>query len=262
MKMVDDPRDPLIEGDDDLEDDLEGIGEGEEGETGEGDGEPQPQPVEPQEPLPAEQPVMSKAQRRIRGLIERNKAMEAENAQYRQHLLDLQKQSLGQSPQQPQQQQGMTQQEELAYLSQLDEAQRLQYFLQRGQQETQATTRRLELQMAVQKDASDYSAFVAADPEFRRAYSAQVETLFNESLRRGQPIDRVRIHHFLVGEKVAKDREAALQKAKRQGATRIAAQRTRPGSGRSTVGAEPGSGRSKSAEDTLRERLEGGAYNR
>lgn len=257
---IDDPKDPILEEvDDDL--DLEGEEEVEGGEEAAPEGE---QSLEPGAPIPEATPqseprVQTRGERRIQKLANRAKAAEAEAAQYRQYLLEMQRQQLSPSRQEPTQPQGVDPQQELQMVAQMGEAERLQYFLQRGQQETQAVTRRLELQMAVNKDASDYAAHVASDPEFYGQYQPQVETVFQDTLRRGAPIDRVRIESFLIGEKVKKDREDALKKARKAGAQRIAAQRTKPGSGRGTVTAA-GPRSSESASETLRRRLENREY--
>lgn len=245
--MVDDDGEPLdVEGNDDAP--LEGE-DGAEVIEAESEEEQLDEQSETGEALAAvrEQSASSK---RIQQEIARRKKLEAENEEYRRHILDMQRRDAVTRP--------ITEDpdEERRRLEYMDEPQRVQYLIDKGIRGYQTDVRRLELQMNINADKIGFSSFLSSNPQFKK-YADEVETEFNQALQKGQPRNRGDILTSIIGNDVIKKGSAALSKAKQIGSDNLRRQQTRHTTTRSGVS---GTRRTETAEETLKRRLAQGEY--
>jgi hypothetical protein len=247
--MIDDGDEPLdVGGDDDAP--LEGDDGATEALDAPIEGGEQTPDVEEGEALAAIR-QQSSASQRIQQEITRRKKLEAENEEYRKHILDIQRRDAVTKP--------VTEdpEEERRRLEFMDEPQRIQYLVDKGVRSYQTDVRRLELQMNINADKIGFSSFISSNPQFRK-YIDEVETEFNTALQKGQPRSRADILTNLIGNEVIKKGSVALTRAKQAGQDNLKRQQTQPSNVRSGVTGT--SRRTETAEDTLKRRLAQGEY--
>jgi hypothetical protein len=124
-----------------------------------------------------------------------------------------------------------------------------QHFYQKGMQQTQQALHAIRIEGL---DRSDKAAFESrAERSAARAQlAAEVEKTAQQYLRQGQLANREDIFAYLFGKEALRKAERGQSPRARQGAQRrVAAQTTRPGSGRGDVARSANRGRSQEDDD-------------
>lgn len=193
----------------------------------------------------------SSASKRIQQEIARRKKLEADNEEYRRHILDMQRRDAVTRPttEDPE--------EERRRLEFMDEGQRIQYLVDKGIRSYKTDVNRLELQMNINADKIGFGTYITSNPQFKK-YVDDVETEFNKALHNGNPKSRAEILTNLIGEEVIRKGSIALKNARQTGQDNIRRQQTRPANTRSGVAGS--TRRIETAEETLKRRLSGDEY--
>ena len=208
---------------------------------------------EQEEPL-AEQPKRSRAAERIQQEISRRKLLEEQNAFYRQQL---EEQRRTQPPQY--QQPRVDPAQEQAYVEQLDEASRINYYVNKATSTQNVQLQQLQLMMYVQQDKYSFDSMLASNPVLRK-YSSLVEDRFNDNMQKGQPRSRQEILDAVIGAEIREKGSKVTSKAQQAGSDNVRRQTTRPYNARSSVSGSSAT-KNETAEQTLKRRLAEGAYN-
>jgi len=159
----------------------------------------------------------------------------------------------------------------------LDPEQRLNQTLARSQRQTQGMLQQMQMQTAIATDKAMFDAKTQSHVGYR-AYATEIENEFQQLLRgdpsRGLPpqiVPRETLFQLILGREIAKGDPKALKvarrmaaaadpdavdKARRQGQRRVAAQRTRPASARGDEASTRGTNAADTAREARRRRLE------
>jgi|SRR5208337_1108841 len=148
--------------------------------------------------------------------------------------------------------------EERRRLEDMPDVDRALYIQNQVQQQTQAQLQHLRFEMQMEADKRAFREELASNPE-AKVWEADIEAEFNRRLAAGDPRSRVDLLENYVGHLWRTGRGAAIAKARKTAAKTVQRETTVPARARS--GVEGGERKSqKSAEETLKERLEGGVY--
>jgi len=177
---------------------------------------------------PARKP--SRGEARFQRLANETKAAREEAAATKRELQELRR-----ITQQGNQQ--LTAEQEAARLAVMTPEERTEYRLAQMQRTMQGTLQQNALQTQLTMDQVAFDAKAAANPVYGK-YKAEVEAKFNELLQAGRPTDRETILKFILGERALAG--AGNRKPAQQGQRRIAAQQTRPGSGKGDAASQRG----------------------
>ncbi|MCI0557867.1 MAG: hypothetical protein MN733_05180, partial [Nitrososphaera sp.] len=144
------------------------------------------------------------------------------------------------------------------YLDQLNEADRVNYLVQKATSGQNAQLQQLQLMMYVQQDKSSFDNVLASNPVLRK-YASSVEEKFSAAMQKGQPRSREEILDMMIGAEVRDKGARAISKARKTGEENLRRQQTRPYPVRSGV-PRTGENKNETAEARLKRRLAEGAY--
>ncbi len=213
--------------------------------TEEGADEPEPEP-DADEPEPEPEPRRSRGGETIRSLRSRAQSAERANAEYERRLAALETRQ-----QQPAMDPQAAAREEQAFRESLrnmlpDEA--ALAVADRSERKMQAQIFQARLEGFDQADKSRYEALKATNRAAARL-ETQVETLLAQNRATGDyKFGRMDVFDLIRGRELRTQGPAAAATQRRNGAARVAAQTTRPASGRGDV-ARGGGGRTQDEQD-------------
>jgi len=144
-------------------------------------------------------------------------------------------------------------------LMEMDPLQQAQYLADKVRKDLSTEVASMKLQMQIDQDKMAFQRTLSENPTYSK-YADKVEQEFQNCLYRGQPRTRDELLGLALWQDVKTSGPKALAKAQKTGQANIARQTTRPTTTRSGVPSQP-SKTTKSAEQTLFERLSSGAYN-
>ena len=148
--------------------------------------------------------------------------------------------------------------EERRRLEEMPDVDRALYIQNQVERQTQAQLQKLRFEWQVENDKRAFKDELATNPEFKQ-YEAEIEAEFNRNITAGTPRSRIDLLDNYLGHLTRTGRGAAIAKARKTAAKTVQRETVAPARARS--GVEGGERRSqKSAEDILKERLEGGVY--
>src|SRR6516225_6218289 len=121
-----------------------------------------------------------------------------ENREYRERLDRLERERELERQQWQRQQQSYAEQQERERIALMTPEERNEYRFTQYQRNTDTRMQQAEIRMTMQMDKSNYDAQAMNDPIYRRM-APEVERVFQEQLRRGQPVERQIILENLLG---------------------------------------------------------------
>ena len=241
--LIDDPREPDDEVEDQLEDETEdaGLDDDEGGGEDAGQEEPDDQGEEGQ--------VARAPSRSTRAVLEAKRVAReaaAEAAALKREIAELRQQR--QAPQQE------SREQEEARLALMSVEERVDYKLAKATKEHERQMAVVQFQASDAADKASYDAKAAYEPRYKK-YAVDVEKLLLQERQAGRNFPRDTILKFVLGERVM-NAKPVVDKQRREAARRVDAQRTRPDQGRSDRAAPRGRGNGNSLAE-LEARLDG-----
>jgi hypothetical protein len=154
-----------------------------------------------------------------------------ENREYRERLERLERERENDRRQWERQQQQFQEAQERDRLNLMTPEERSSYYRERDRQELRNELQQNRMQSAIQMDKIAYDAKASTHPVYRRMQQ-QVEDMFQEQLRKGQPTDRETILYHLLGRQSVQQAAAGSNKSRQQARRRVDNQRVAPSSGK------------------------------
>ena len=241
--ILDDPKDKVNgEG---LETEKDAGGENGDEEVGgldvEGAAEGERTEAEGQDAVLAEEPKLSRGERRLQALANETKAAKEELGRERQARQEL-AERLGRLEQPRQAQPTGPSAEQIALMTP-DEL--IDHKLGLASKRFEQQLGQIQWNTYEAGDKANFQALVRTDPQAAR-YADEVEQRLTAMRAQGQNVDRERLLTFIVGEKVRERSKGAKEKQAAEGKTRIARQTVKPGAARSDTA--PNRGKMSDAE--------------
>lgn len=174
-----------------------------------------------------------------------------ENREYRERLDRLERDRENERQQWQRQQADLTAAQERDRLALMTPEERAEYRISQHRSETQREIQQLRIQTAMQTDKALYDAKAQNNSVYRRMAS-EVEVLFQEQVRKGQPTDRETILYHLLGKQAVNG--AVNAKPRQQARRRVEGQRVAPSSSKGDTARRSGS-RVSTAEERLKDVL-------
>jgi hypothetical protein len=127
---------------------------------------------------------------------------------------------------------------------------RMEYRLNKMEELTRRETARLQTQLWESSDRAAFASMAASNPLVSK-YKDQVESLFQQEMRKGNMLSREVLLKYVVGENMLKRAPKAASTQRKAGQERIERQKVTPSNARGNVSA------SRRGEQTLEDRLDG-----
>lgn len=175
-----------------------------------------------------------------------------ENREYKERLERLERDRENERQQWQQRQNELNAAQERDRLALMTPEERFEYNRSRDRNEMRQEMQQLRLQTAMQTDKASYDAKASVNPVYRRM-QAEVEGLFQEQVRKGQPTDRETILYHLLGKQAVNG--ASNSKPRQQARRRVESQRVAPSSGKGDTARRTGTSRVSTAEERLKDVL-------
>ena len=165
---------------------------------------------------------------------ERYQRLANENRDYKDRLDRLERERELERQQWQRQQQSYAEQQERERIALMTPEERNEYRFTQYQRNTDTRMQQAEIRMAMQMDKANYDAQAMNDPIYRRM-APEVERVFQEQLRRGQPVERQIILENLLGKQALNGRAAKTGSARQQARRRVENERVAPAAGKSSA---------------------------
>lgn len=137
---------------------------------------------------------------------------------------------------------------EAAHVAMLDPAAQVQYFVAKAMQPIQANLHQTRMQLQEQTDRAEFRALQSSNP-LARKYATDVEKMVSDQKSRGFTVSREIALKQVLGERLFEQSMKNAGKAKKAGASRIAAATGRPG--RATGEASSDRGGRRGGDDSI-----------
>src|SRR3974390_253270 len=182
---------------------------------------------------------------------ERYQRLANENRDYRERLDRIEREREQERQNWARQQQTLNDQQERERLNLMTPEERSEYRIQQFERNNNARLQQSEMRMLMQMDKAHYDTQAASNPVYRRMAS-EVERVFQEQVRKGQPVERQVILENLIG-KQALNGAASSGTQRRAPRKRVEQERATPTSNRSSTTVQ--SRKVSTAEERLKDVL-------